>query len=322
MNPIGGYFELELRKGLEYHKDAIRLNSGRNAFEYILHAKGYRKVYLPYFTCDVMLEPINKLEIEYEYYHIDKQLDPIFNFERIDKSEAFVYINYFGIKRQTVQKLSNCCSNLIIDNSQAFFDKPSTGIDTFYSPRKFFGIPDGAYLFTDKLLQIKLPRDHSVARFSHLIKRIDEGAEAGYPDFRRNNDAIIGQPISIMSALTEALLRNIDYDKVIKIRKQNFMFMNKNFKETNELKMSEDQDFVPMVYPYLSTIGENLKQNLIQKKVFVATYWPNVFDWCHENELEYSFAKHIIPLPIDQRYNEDELSTVIKILKKELNKEN
>jgi hypothetical protein len=32
---IGGYFELELSRGEEYHSDAIRLNTGRNAFEYI-----------------------------------------------------------------------------------------------------------------------------------------------------------------------------------------------------------------------------------------------------------------------------------------------
>jgi hypothetical protein len=36
MNPIGGYFELELRKSDEYHKEAIRLNTGRNALKLIL----------------------------------------------------------------------------------------------------------------------------------------------------------------------------------------------------------------------------------------------------------------------------------------------
>ena len=35
---IGGYFELELPQGEEYHKNAIRLNTGRNAFEYGLGA--------------------------------------------------------------------------------------------------------------------------------------------------------------------------------------------------------------------------------------------------------------------------------------------
>ena len=32
---IGGYFELELTFSEEIHKDSIRLNTGRNAFEYI-----------------------------------------------------------------------------------------------------------------------------------------------------------------------------------------------------------------------------------------------------------------------------------------------
>lgn len=62
---IGGYFGLELQKKKEYHQNAIRLNTGRNAFEYILRAKNYTKVYLPYYTCDVMLEPINKLNLKY-----------------------------------------------------------------------------------------------------------------------------------------------------------------------------------------------------------------------------------------------------------------
>ena len=66
MKTLGGYFELELRKGDHYHKTAIKLNTGRNAFEYLLRAKQYQKVYMPYFTCDVMLEPIKKLQSTHE----------------------------------------------------------------------------------------------------------------------------------------------------------------------------------------------------------------------------------------------------------------
>lgn len=79
MKPIGGYFELELRKGEDYHKSAIRLNAGRNSFEYILSAKN-KKMYLPFFTCDVMLEPIQKLKLEHDYCHINEQMEAIFNF--------------------------------------------------------------------------------------------------------------------------------------------------------------------------------------------------------------------------------------------------
>ena len=71
MEQIGGYFSLELSQHEEYHKDAIRLNTGRNCLEYILRAREYKKVYIPYYTCDVVLEPFKKLGIPYEYYHID-----------------------------------------------------------------------------------------------------------------------------------------------------------------------------------------------------------------------------------------------------------
>lgn len=44
---IGGYFELELKKGTDYHSKALKLNTGRNAFEYILKVKGYKRhIYL------------------------------------------------------------------------------------------------------------------------------------------------------------------------------------------------------------------------------------------------------------------------------------
>src|SRR5690554_3350732 len=64
---IGGYFELELPVTEEFHRNAIRLNTGRNVFEYILRAKNYKMVYLPFYTCDVMLEPITKLNLKYKF---------------------------------------------------------------------------------------------------------------------------------------------------------------------------------------------------------------------------------------------------------------
>lgn len=144
---IGGYFELELSKDVEYHNNAIRLNSGRSAFEYILRAKQYAKVFLPYYTCDVMLNSIKKLDLDVEFYHIDKNLFPIFDYSKVKSTDVFVYTNYFGVCDYQVKKVSMKCKNLIIDNAQAFFSKPLPGVDTFYSPRKFFGLPDGG-IFT------------------------------------------------------------------------------------------------------------------------------------------------------------------------------
>lgn len=61
LKPIGGYFDLELPRFRELHAEAIALNSGRFCLEYILRCKQYNKVYVPYFTCDSVVEPMEKL---------------------------------------------------------------------------------------------------------------------------------------------------------------------------------------------------------------------------------------------------------------------
>lgn len=70
MMSIGGYFELEIREGKHFHQGAIKLSTARQCFEYILKARRYTKVYIPYYTCDVIIEPLMKLNVKYEYYHI------------------------------------------------------------------------------------------------------------------------------------------------------------------------------------------------------------------------------------------------------------
>ena len=82
---IGGYFELELgSQGKEYHSNTIALNTGRNAFEYILLAKNITKVYVPYYMCNVMLEAVKKHEVAFDFYQIDNKFEIS---EKIEKSQ-------------------------------------------------------------------------------------------------------------------------------------------------------------------------------------------------------------------------------------------
>jgi hypothetical protein len=317
---IGGYFELELRKGTDYHSKALKLNTGRNAFEYILKSKSYRKVYLPYFTCDVMLEPIHKLGLESEFYHINEEFEPIFNYSNVAPDETFVYTNYFGLFDHIVAKLVGKCPNLIIDNAQAFFSKPIKGIDTFYSARKFLGVPDGAYLFINNSnhdLIKNCPFYKSADRFEHLLKRIEMGAEEGYESFKNNSKSLVGEPIKKMSLLTQRILESIDYQFVAEQRRTNYKYLHDNLKGKNSLDLCSNELTVPMVYPFL-TDKTDLRTKLIKNNIFIATYWPNVLEWCDLNSLEHKLAKNILHLPIDQRYGKSEMKVIVDFLKRYL----
>lgn len=314
MDAIGGYFSLELPQREEYHKHAIRLNTGRNCLEYILRVRGYKKVFVPYYTCEAVMEPINKLGIPYEFYHIDIHFEIRDRFT-LKEGEALLYTNYFGLKQRYVEQLAETIGScLIIDNTQAFYAKPIPGIDTFYTCRKFFGVPDGAYLYCDKELDEEIEQDYSYDRVAHLVKRIDLSAEDGFKDFRRVDDGLDNQPIRKMSKLTQRMMQGIDYESAAQRRRANYQMLHKALSRENNLELHLEEDAVPMVYPYLLPV-EGLREKLIENKIFVARYWPNVMDWTKPEDIDYLFAYQMQPLPIDQRYGVDDMNRIISIIK-------
>ena len=317
MEAIGGYFSLELPLREEYHKNAIRLNTGRNCLEYILCARGYKKVYVPYYTCEAVMEPINKLGIPYEYYHIDIHFE-IRDRLTLKADEALLYTNYFGLKQRYVEQLAEKIGScLIVDNTQAFYARPIQGIDTFYTCRKFFGVADGAYLYTDKMLDEEFDQDESYDRIAHLLKRIDLSAEQGFSDFRKVDDGLDNQPIRKMSKLTQRIMQSIGYEAAAKKRRENYLKLQEMLGEENKLVLTLEEDAVPMVYPFLAPI-KGLREKLIENKVFVARYWPNVLEWTTKNDVEHLLVFQMQPLPIDQRYGVEDMQRTIDCIKEQL----
>ena len=311
--PIGGYFELELPLKEEFHKNALRLNSGKNCLEYILRARKYDKVYIPYYTCDIVIKPFEKLEIPYEFYHVDIHME-INDDINLRKNEALLYTNYFGLKQRYVEQLAEEFGpHLIIDNTQAFFAKPLDGIDTFYTCRKFFGVADGAYLYTDAKSEMQLEQSTSYEHTSHLIKRIDVSPEAGFQDFHESDKALANEDIKLMSRFTQRIMQSINYGEVACRRRGNYQRLNEILGEINNLKITLEEDAVPMAYPYLSTV-KYLRNKLIENNIFVARYWPNVMEWTGKDDIEYRLASQMQSLPIDQRYDANDMKRIIEIL--------
>ena len=90
--------------------------------------------------------------------------------------------------------------------------------------------------------------------------------------------------------------------------------MYQNLSTTNQLQLPLEGDSVPMVYPYL--INDNaLKRRLISEKIFVATYWPNVLEWCKPEDWEYQLAERTVFIPVDQRYGIKDMKRIIDIIK-------
>ena len=70
-----------------------------------------------------------------------------------------------------------------------------------------------------------------------------------------------------------------------------------------------------MVYPYL-TFKEGLRERLIENKIYIARYWPNVLEWSPQGSIDHILASQLLPIPIDQRYGEEEMKRIIQTIEK------
>lgn len=320
MQAIGGYFELaDYEQGDGFpHQDGILLNTGRNALEYILRYIGEVKgVYLPYYTCEVVLEPLKKLHIPYSFYHINAKFEMVEDIQP-KEGEYIIANNYFGVKDAYIKLLAGKYGeHLIVDCAQAFFAKPIPGIKSFYSTRKYVGVADGGVAYgVDGKYSLLYDEDDSTLHNSHLLIRKKHGAEAGFKDYQLNETKLDNQPIRLMCRNTRDILWHIDCQKVITKRRENFAYLHEGLKEENFLQLPEIDTFAcPMLYPFVTRNDRDLRKELIDKKVFVAKYWQNVLSWVSINSMEYLLAEKLISLPIDQRYEEDEMKYIVSLIK-------
>ena len=187
----------------------------------------------------------------------------------------------------------------------------SLNAEGFYNCRKFFGVPDGAILYTNKQIIIDTI-DQSYSRMNFLLGRYERSAGEFYQEYVDNNHLFKDEPIKRMSRLTDNLLHGIDYELVKSRRTENFAYLHEQFKAVNQLRLISP--FGAFMYPLYLPNGVEVRKKLQAYKIFIPTLWPAVFNICSEEELEYDMAKNILPIPVDQRYTIEDMKYIFKMI--------
>lgn len=308
MREIGGYIELDTYTGTMIHDDGIKLNCGRGAFEYVIKAKNIKNILMPKFMCDSCDRVLAKNNVNIRYYSVGLDFKPLLN-DR-NKDEYLYVVNYYG--QLSNEYLMTLGDKVIVDNAQAYFQNPIEGTDTLYTCRKFFGVADGAILYTDNYINID-KKDESFERMHFLLGRYEKCASEFYREYVDNNHFFANEPIKRMSKLTENLLHGIDYEMVKNGRTKNFKYLHEQFKNINRLNLDIPQG--AFMYPLYLANGEEIRKKLQTYRIYIPTLWPAVFKRCSNDELEYDMAKNILPIPVDQRYTIEDMGYITNIIK-------
>lgn len=312
MKEIGGYIELDSYHGEMLHSDGIKLNCGRNCLAYIIKARNIKKIAMPYYMCDSVTEVCREYGVQLRFYHTDMSFRP--EPAELADDEWFYLMNFYGqLTSEEMDGYVRRYKRVIVDFAQDYFREPVKGADTLYTCRKFFGVPDGAILYTDaEPLSEELEQEEVFDRMDYLLGRWERPASEFYGKYVENNEKFDGSPIKTMSKLTENLLHAIDYEKVKQSRTENFAYLHKRLRERNllDIRLCEGA----FAYPFMTEKGAELRKFLISKKIFVPTLWPNVLEEMDKGGTEYKMVENILPLPCDQRYTAEDMEYIVEMI--------
>lgn len=311
MKEYGGYIELDTYRLPMLHEGAIPLNCGRSGLAYLIRAKGIRKLCLPAFLCDSVEKVCQREGVALRYYAVGFDFHP--EALALEDDEWLYLVNYYGqLDNEALARYARKYPRLIVDQSQAYFQMPLEHVDTIYTCRKFFGVADGAFLYTDTLLSDPLPVDESFDRMHFLLGRFERSASEFYGEYSANNRFFATEPVKQMSRLTRNLLHAIDYDTIRQRRTKNYQVLANHFSQQNPLQLRNVEG--AFAYPLYAQNGPEIRAVLAKEKIYIPTLWPNVLQSIDPARPEYRMVKNILPLPCDQRYDKTDMEYIASMV--------
>ena len=309
MREIGGYIELDTYRLPMLHEGALALNCGRNALAYLLRARKIKRLWIPRFICDSVTDVCEREGVPYSLYSVGINFLPSQEIQ-LGKDEWFYFVNYYSqFDNRKISEYVDKYKRVIVDQAQSYFQPPLPGVDTLYTCRKYFGVADGAFLYTDAVSDEELPLDESFDRMRFLLGRFERAASEFYGEYAANNELFADEPVKRMSKLTKNLLHGIDYERVERQREENWLTLHERFRDLNLLQTAETGTFM---YPLMLAHGAEIRGRLQETKVYIPRLWPDVAGFCGRDSTEFDMAENILPLPIDQRYGKSDMQYLIK----------
>lgn len=321
MEAIGGYFGLELSTGrpLPWMAEATAVQSGRMALAYALRGRPVGTIWLPNFYCPPVRKSIEALGWEVRGYALsdnlgcDSSLTP-------GSNDVVLLVDFFGLSGDVVHTDMRRfkTTNIVIDAAMSLGFMPKIAVPTAYSARKFVGVPDGGWLcHPSGEIELGYPDEiASLTRCTHLFRRLGGDLERGRVDFSFAEESLKEDALpSSMSLLTRSLLASVNFSVVASRRRDNYIHLGKGLTQLGLEVRPLLEDAIPLCCPVTVNEASLKREQLAKVGVFCPSYWPNL-----EVETDDFVARHLLQdtlyLPIDQRYDADQMNRITYSLSK------
>ena len=310
--------------------------SGRDALKQVARLHRGAAVLLPALCCESMILPFTLNGCPVRFYKLKPDLtgDEADVLSKAAPGTVLLYMPYFDIQPFTTDFLTRLRQSGVIlleDRTQDIIVGRPASFPPDYtvaSVRKWAALPEGGILKT----AAALPRAGADGRFGALRRQAMEekglyleNGDAGLKQdflakFHEAEDLLdeSGEPVA-MSMENRSYLENIDFAKVLSARRRNAQVLEQALAEltaAGKLRpLCKSESTAGLYYPILLENRDAVQQALALQNIYCPVIWPipaqarGVCETCEAT------AAHILALPCDQRYSEQDMATIAETLK-------
>ncbi len=298
-----------------------------------------RKVLLPAYTCQTVIDPFQQEGWKIIYYNINRNLRIDFA-DLQDKFTAFkpnlcVVHPYYGadLNQEELEKLrmlkeKGC--KLVEDLTQCVFSVQYDSVFDYFlgSYRKWFPIPDGAFLkcvgVTHQVMEENQEFVRPMADAMYLRGVFHKTEDANIKEISRRvgNEAIakISNVIEqhVMSEFSWSLLSKIDVEDVKRRRFDNYKYLYNHLTSVNNIELPERKleeiTCAPLFFPVYVKNRAEFQRRLALHEIYAPVLWPvHTSALLINNDIKCIFDE-ILMLPIDQRYGVEDMKRMINVI--------
>jgi dTDP-4-amino-4,6-dideoxygalactose transaminase len=353
LKPIGGefWFQKELfNEKIDNFKnaEAMFLDGGQSSLHYIYKGLSLAKdeyILMPSYLCPSMIIGLERLNINYDFYNINKDLsidtNSIDELMKDKKIRAVLFVNYFGFyhREETLNYLKSLKKKglvLIEDAVQMlWFNKAKNFIGDFVfnSYRKFLPVDGSALL--GKRLSVDISDEESgyaktVSEARLLKTSFIKDASCEEENFlklysKAEHEYYENIVPRKMIFKNKEILNNCDLVSIKEIRIKNFKFLEKELqavKEIEPLFKSINIKEAPLGFAVFAKNRDELRSFLRKYSIFAPVHWNlNGEVWATNYKDSLFVSNNILTIPIDQRYDYKDMLKIVELIKEFYNKE-
>lgn len=319
------------------------LKSGRNAIKALCRCIKIenKKVMLPIYTCDTVIQPFIDEGWNFYFYKINKNLtineDDFRNvFASVNPAVVFVH-SYFGFNTLSndyslLKECQSRGSTIVEDMTQSLFSNHHLEFADYYvtSFRKFIAIPDGGALISKNdftLLNLEsaneLIADVALEAFelkrNYFVtanKKLKEQFRKKYQEL----NYLIGENDSLkqINNISHKIIDSCDVSEICCIRKANYTYLYENIIQYSWIQpvLTEINDGIcPLYLPVYVKNRKELQSFLAERNIYCPVIWPKSENILETDSVTEYMYEHMLCIPIDQRYGLEEMNVIREALK-------